>query len=91
MDRAQRREDLEPEDVEIIWLELHLQKKTILFGTIYRPPGADQRVLDSIAGMLDRVAQEKKEVVLMGSIVTCSNLSPQVQQGSYSQAPRSRT
>ena len=58
--RGQRRGDLEAEDVEAIWLELHLQKKTILFGTIYLPPGAGQKVLDSIADMLDRVAWNRK-------------------------------
>ena len=74
--RGQRRGDLEAEDVEAIWLELHLQKKTILFGTIYCPPGADQKVLDSIADMLDRVARKQKEVVLMGDF-NCDMLKPQ--------------
>ena len=74
--RSQRKEYLEAENVEIICLELHLWKKTILLGTIYRPLGADYRVLDSIAGMLDRVAQEQKEVVLMGDF-NCDMLKPQ--------------
>ena len=74
--RCRRRIDLEAEDVEVVWLELHLLKKTLLFGTIYRPPNVDKRVLDSIIGMLDRVAQEQKEVVLTGDF-NCDMLKPQ--------------
>ena len=65
--RSQRRLDLEAEGVEVIWVELHVHRKSILFGSIYRPPNADTEVLENIAGMLDMVERENKEIVLMGT------------------------
>ncbi|MCG7876873.1 MAG: endonuclease/exonuclease/phosphatase family protein [Candidatus Thiodiazotropha endolucinida] len=37
----QRRADLEPRNIECIWIELILKQKHILFGLFYRPPNTD--------------------------------------------------
>ncbi|MCG8078294.1 MAG: hypothetical protein JAY75_18895, partial [Candidatus Thiodiazotropha taylori] len=37
----QRRADLEPRNIECIWIELILKQKHILFGLFYRPPYTD--------------------------------------------------
>ena len=59
--------DLEADDTEIVWIELHLRKRVILLGNIYRPPKAGKEVLDSVSHMLDIMATEKK-VILMGDM-----------------------
>ena len=73
--QSQRRPDLEVEGVEVIWVELHVHKKSILLGSMYRPPNADNEVLDSLAGMLDTVECKSKEVVIMGDL-NCDMLGP---------------
>lgn len=60
--RSQRRPDLEAGSVEAIWVELHVHKRCILFGSICRPPNADTEALDNIAAMLDRVEHKNKEL-----------------------------
>ena len=54
--------------IEIVWIEIRLNKKPILLGNIYRAPNADSEVLSSIEVMMERVASECKEVVLMGDL-----------------------
>ena len=66
--QSQRRPDLEVEGVEVIWVELHVHTKSILLGSMYHPPNADNEVLDSLAGMLDLVERESKEMVIMGDL-----------------------
>ena len=36
-----RRRDLEPRDIECIWVEIINKHKHVLFGVFYRPPNAD--------------------------------------------------
>ena len=38
--RSKRREDLEVSEIEIVWVEIRLNKRAILLGNIYRPPSA---------------------------------------------------
>ena len=73
--RSKIRPDLEAEGVEVIWVELHVHRKSILFSSIYRPLNADTKVLDDIAGMLDMVGHESKELVLM-EYLNCDLLGP---------------
>ena len=73
--RSQRRPDLEAENVEAIWAELHVHKRSILFGSIYRPPNADTEALDNIVAILGMVEHENKEVVIMGEL-NCHMLGP---------------
>ena len=63
-----RRTDLQNDDVEIIWIELHLWKRVILLGNIYRPSKAGKELLVNIKHMLDSIASERKEVILMGDM-----------------------
>ena len=43
-----RRLDFEILNIECIWIEVRLQTKRILIGTLYRPPNSDQTVLSNI-------------------------------------------
>ena len=43
-----RRQDLEPRNVECIWIEIQLNHTRVLFGLFYRPPESDAACLSSI-------------------------------------------
>ena len=58
---GKRRADLEAEDIEVIWLELHLPKRTLLLGTFYCAPSANTKMLDSFAGMLKRAPRNRRK------------------------------
>ena len=45
---AKRRNDLELEDIECIWIEVSLNHKKLLIGTFYRPPNSPASTLSSI-------------------------------------------
>ena len=64
--RSRRRNDLEEDGVEILWVEVRMNQRTLLLGNMYRPPNATSSVLDSLELMLERAVSERKEVILMG-------------------------
>ena len=43
-----RRHDLEPRNIECIWIEIQLNHTRVLFGLFYRPPNSDAAYLSSI-------------------------------------------
>ena len=43
-----RRNDLEPCNLECIWIEIQLNHTRVLFGLFYRPPNSDAAYLSSI-------------------------------------------
>ena len=45
---CKRRQDLEFQGLEWIWLELKLKSKTILFDIFYRPPNSSNEILETI-------------------------------------------
>ena len=68
--QAKRREDLEAEDLEILWLEVCLYKssRSLFIGAVYRPPlfrGADDKRL---AKNIENVHLLNKETILLGDI-----------------------
>ena len=63
------REDLMSDDVEVIWLQVHLPYlKPILMGSSYRPPSANSQYLDNMCEMLDSVCDINREVYFMGDV-----------------------
>ena len=66
--RSRRRLDLEEDRLEIIWVELHVNRRTLLLGNMYRPPNADVTVVDGLGAMLERIASECKDMILMGDL-----------------------
>ena len=70
-----RRVDLEKDDVEAVWIELRFQMKEVLCCNIYRPPGANHELMESIYSMTELVVQEGKEVVIAGDF-NCNLLHP---------------
>ena len=64
---ARRKQDLEVNDIECVWIELKVKHKPILFGVFYRPPNSNASVLsciqDSIALAVDT---QIKDIVITG-------------------------
>ena len=63
---SRRRKDLEEDGVEILWLEVRMNQRTLLLGNMYRPPNATSSVLDSLELTLERAVSKQKKVILMG-------------------------
>ena len=72
--RSWRRQDLEDDEVEAIWSELHLKGELILVCNVYRPPDSSSSALDRISNMLEIAAGKSKELVLMGDL-NCNMLT----------------
>ena len=54
--RSKRRLDLEDDEIECVWVEMQINKMTILLGNMYRPPNADLRLLTNLEAMMERVS-----------------------------------
>ena len=61
-----RRNDLEEDEVEILWVEVRMNQRTLLLGNMYRPPNTTSSVLDSLELTQERAVSERKEVILLG-------------------------
>ena len=73
-----RREDLEPRNIESIWLELTNNRKHVLFGLFYRPPNSNSNyfsdIEDSIALAVD--SPGISEIIITGDF-NLNLLNPQ--------------
>ena len=64
---CRRREDLECNDLQALWIELGSSKKRpLLVCTIYRPPDTGCQFFDSLSVMLETANKECKEILVMG-------------------------
>ncbi len=62
-----RRDDLEIEDVESIWLELvYSNQKPILISCVYRPPNSNAEWVSKFEQMLTNADFEGKEILILG-------------------------
>ena len=66
--KSKRRIDLEKDNIECLWTELKLNKKSLLLGNIYRPPNATTAFFNDLEAMLEKVATQSKGVVLVGDL-----------------------
>lgn len=64
--RSRRRNDLEEDGVEILWVEVRMNQRTLLLGNMYRPPNATSSVLDSLELTLERAVSERKKSYING-------------------------
>ncbi|MES9992837.1 MAG: reverse transcriptase domain-containing protein, partial [Candidatus Thiodiazotropha sp.] len=73
-----RRADLEPRNIESIWIEISNSHKRILFGLFYRPPNSDSNyfsdIEDSIALAVDTAGSS--EIIITGDF-NLNILNPQ--------------
>lgn len=62
-----RREDLETNDIEIIWREIfRSNKESILLGHVYRPASSHSLWIDDFDDMLKNVDSEDKDTFIIG-------------------------
>ena len=61
-----RRQDLERNWIEALWLEVKLLRKQLLVCNIYRPPDAKAEWMESLQEMVEYGIQEKKPTIMMG-------------------------
>ena len=64
--KGMRRHDLENDEMEVVWIQVKMRRRQVLVGNVYRPPGARDTWMDSLAVMLEKVVQEQMTVVMMG-------------------------
>ena len=63
-----RRRDLEPRDIECIWVEIINKHKHVLFGVFYRPPNADSDYYTAIETSLNlAVDTDFNDIIITGA------------------------
>ena len=55
----------------MVWIQVKMRRRQVLIGNVYRPPGARDTWMDSLAVMLEKVVQEQ----MMGDF-NCNMLNP---------------
>ena len=60
-----RRNDLETDDIECIWIEIKCkQKQPVLICSLYRPPSCSVDFIGKLSEIIDRVSCECKETIV---------------------------
>ncbi len=63
------RTDLEDNDTEILWVELRLKNKKVLFATCYRPPGATalqvDNFIDNFSSQVENAMNENPDALIL--------------------------
>ena len=65
---VKRRKDLEPDNIELMWVEITSTTGTFLLGTIYRPPNSSADLWLSIEAAIERACDTTLHVILLGDI-----------------------
>ncbi len=69
---CRRREDLEMEGIEVIWIEVFgVFKRPVLIGCCYRPPSSDRSFYDLLEKIIEKVIN--KNVLLLGDFNAKNN------------------
>ena len=63
---AKRREDLECQGLELLWVEVHSLSGKFLIGVLYRPPSAKVELLDNLYDSLSKAIDSNLPVFLTG-------------------------
>ena len=62
-----RRQDLEINTLEAVWVEVSLKSNTILIGGVYRPPNSTVEYLNLISESFDRALNtDTKDILILG-------------------------
>ena len=65
--KSMRRKKLEAERMEMVRIQIKMSKRNLL-GNVYQPLDAPAAWMDGLEAMLERVVQEKLDVVLLGGL-----------------------
>ena len=71
-----RRRDLEPRDIECIWIEVINKQKHVLFGVFYRPPSADSQYFTAIETSLNLAVDTGYTDIIVTGDFNFNMLSP---------------
>ena len=72
---AKRRNDLELQDIECVWIEISLNRKKMLIGTFYRPPTALASTLTSTETSIGLAYDTNiSDILIVGDFVGDFNL-----------------
>ena len=63
---AARRCDLEHQDIELLWIEIRLRKKSQLVGCYYRPPGQRVEQWEHLQASIERAQAVSDDIILVG-------------------------
>ena len=74
--RSWRKQDLEDDRLEAVWTERHSVSgvQPLLLCNVYRPPSAPASFMAALRCMLEKAAEERKHLVMMGDL-NCNLLS----------------
>ena len=61
-----RRQDLEDQFCENIWLEIKYLNKTFLVGLFYRPPNSRSEYWDSFESNIESVSVQNCDLIILG-------------------------
>ena len=62
-----RRNDLETDDIESIWIEMKCkQRQPVIIGSIYRPPSSPIDFIDKLGDIIYNISCECKETIVTG-------------------------
>ena len=66
--RVTRRNDLEPANVELVWLEIDNPTSQIFLCFVYRPPSADSSFWRNFSWSLDKACELSDKIIIVGDI-----------------------
>ena len=66
--RVSRRNDLEPANVELVWLEIDNPTSQIFLCCVYRPPNADSSFWRNFSWSLDKACEISDKIIIVGDI-----------------------
>ena len=61
-----RRDDLENNHIENIWVEVQSLKNKFLLGLFYRPPNATIEYWDNLEDVIENTSEENLDIIIMG-------------------------
>ena len=64
----QRRQDIEYEYIENIWIQINSLKNKFLLGVFYRPPGTTVDYWDSFETCLEKATDQNSDIIVMGDL-----------------------
>ena len=63
-----RRDDLESNIIENIWVEIHSVRKKFLLGLFYRPPESRVNYWNEFDNIIEKASEENLDIIVMGDL-----------------------
>ena len=67
---CKRRNDLEKDNIECLWVEINVRNKKILVGIFYRPPNSNDLVFSNIENSKGMVVDTGiADIIILGDLI----------------------